>query len=282
MAPMGQPATCYRHADRPAGRRCTRCGKSACNDCLVQAQVGSHCVDCAKAARPDMATRAKFWSAGQHNLITRSLIVVNIAVFVAVLVFTQDGGALSGIVTDAHINFALSKQALEVTGEWYRLFTSGFMHFGILHIGLNMYFLYVLGPMLEQPLGRVRFTLLYMGSLLGGSLGVVLLDSGGLTAGASGAVFGLMAAAAMGMWRRGINPFRTSIGSTLLLNLFITFVIPGISIGGHLGGAAAGALCATVMLSPGHQPMPKWATYATPIAIGVAGLVLSVLIVQAG
>lgn len=272
---------CYRHADRPAGRRCTRCGKPACNDCLVQAQVGSHCADCVKAARPDIATRAKFWSAGKPNLVTMTLIGINVAVFVAVLIFTQDGGALSGSVTDAHINFAVSKQALVVTGEWYRLLTSGFMHFGILHIGLNMYFLYILGPMLEQPLGRVRFALLYFASLFGGSLGVILLDSGGLTAGASGAVFGLMAAAAVGMWRRGINPFRTSIGSTLLLNLFITFVIPGISVGGHLGGAAAGAICATVMLAPGHQPMPKWATYAAPVAVGVASVVLSVLIVQA-
>ena len=247
----------------------------------MQAQVGSHCVDCAKAARPDIATRAKFWSAGQPNLVTMTLIGINIAVFVAVLVLTQDGSTLSGGVTDTHVNFAVSKLALEITGEWYRLATSGFMHFGMLHIGLNMYFLYILGPMLEQPLGRVRFALLYLASLLGGSLGVILLDSGGLTAGASGAVFGLMAAAAVGMWRRGVNPFSTSICSTLLLNLFLTFIIPGISIGGHLGGAAAGALCATVMLAPGHQPMPKWATYAAPVAVGVASVVLSVLIVQA-
>lgn len=278
---MGQPETCYRHADRTAGRRCTRCGRSACNDCLVQALVGSHCVDCAKTARPDIATRAKFWSAGQPNLVTKTLIGINIAVFVAVLVFTQNGGALSGTVTDAHSKFALSKLALEITGEWYRLVTSGFMHFGVLHIGLNMYFLYILGPMLEESLGRVRFALLYMASLLGGSLGIILFDSGGLTAGASGAVFGLMAAASVGMWRRGINPFSSSIGSALLLNLFLTFVIPGVSIGGHLGGAVAGAICAIAMLAPGHQPMPKWATYAAPVAVGVASVVLSVLIVQA-
>ena len=103
-----------------------------------------------------------------------------------------------------------------------------------------MFFLYVLGPMLEPALGRVRFLLLYLASLLGGSLGVVLFDSGGISAGASGAVFGLMAAAAVGQWRRGINPMTTGIGATLLLNLVITFAIPGISIGGHLGGAAAG------------------------------------------
>ena len=89
---------------------------------------------------------------------------------------------------------------------WYRLVTSGFLHFGILHLAFNMYFLYVLGPMLEPGLGRVNYLLLYMASLLGGSLGVVLLDSGGITAGASGAVFGLLAAATVGLWRRGVNP----------------------------------------------------------------------------
>jgi len=210
-----------------------------------------------------------------------TLIGLNVAVFIAVLLVTRSGGALSGQITSAHIDFALSKRALVVTDEWYRLVTSGFMHYGIIHIGLNMYFLYILGPMLEPALGRVRFLLLYMASLLGGSLGVLVIDSGGLTAGASGAVFGLMSAAAVGLWRRGVNPFSTGIGTTLLLNLFLTFFIGGISIGGHLGGAAAGAICATAMLAPGHKPVAPWLTYATPIAVGVISVVASILIVGA-
>ncbi len=285
--------TCYRHTNRVAGRRCTRCGKPACPSCLVQASVGSHCVDCAKAARPDIKTRAKFWSAGQHHLVTMAMIAVNVAVFVGVMLWTRDTGALSGGVTDAHLELGLSKDVLaqRITwsggGEifvtepdgWYRLVTSGFLHFGILHIALNMYFLFVLGPMLERPLGRVRYLLLYFASLLGGSLGVVLLDSGGISAGASGAVFGLLAASAVGLWRQGVNPFTTSIGTVLLLNLFITFAVPGISIGGHLGGAAAGALCALVMLAPAYRAYPKWATYAAPAAVAVASAVISVLVV---
>jgi len=279
---MGAPPTsdlCYRHPDTPTGRRCTRCGKPACNRCLTKAAVGSHCVDCTNAARPDLKSRAKFWSAGQPNLVTMTLIGLNVVVFVAVLLVTRSGEALSGQITSAHIDFALSKRALVVTDEWYRLVTSGFMHYGIIHIGLNMYFLYILGPMLEPALGRVRFLLLYTASLLGGSLGVLVIDSGGLTAGASGAVFGLMSGAAVGLWRRGVNPFSTGIGTTLLLNLFLTFFIGGISIGGHLGGAAAGAICATAMLAPGHKPVAPWLTYATPIAVGVISVVASILIV---
>jgi membrane associated rhomboid family serine protease len=292
----GTATACYRHPDRPAGRRCTRCGKAACDSCLVQATVGSHCPDCAKASRPDVRTRARFWSARQPVLVTMSLIVVNVAVFVLVLVVTREPAALSGGVTDMHLRLGLSKDVLaqpiawqsddggiyitEPDG-WYRLVTSGFLHFGIIHIAFNMYFLYVLGPMLEPALGRISFLLLYMASLLGGSLGVILLDSGGITAGASGAVFGLLAAATVGLWRRGVNPFTTGIGTTLILNLFITFAIPGISIGGHIGGAVAGAICGSVMLAPAYRRGPSWATWATPVIVGIGSVVAVIMIVNA-
>jgi membrane associated rhomboid family serine protease len=259
----------------------------------VQASVGSHCLDCAKAAQPDLRTRARFWSARQSLLITYILIGMNAAMFILILLVTADPAALSGAATDAHLELGLSREVLEqriiwqgdngtvfVTEPdgWYRLVTSGFLHFGIVHIGLNMFFLYVLGPMLEPVLGRVRYLLLYLASLLGGSLGVVLLDKGGISAGASGAVFGLMAAAAVGQWRRGINPMTTGIGATLLLNLVITFAIPGISIGGHIGGALAGAACGAVMLAPAYKGVPRWATYATPVVVGLGSVAAAVVI----
>jgi membrane associated rhomboid family serine protease len=215
---------------------------------------------------------------------------MNVAVFIAVLVFTRDPGALTGSITDAHLNFGLSREVLAVPvpwegnptqpGEWYRLVTSGFMHFGLLHIALNMYFLFVLGRMLEPAMGRVQYLLLYFASLLGGSLGVIVLGGVGITAGASGAVFGLLAAATVGLWRRGINPFTTGIGATLIMNLVITFAIPGISIGGHVGGAIAGAICGLVMLAPAYKGFPRWMTYATPVAVGVFSVIASVIIVN--
>jgi membrane associated rhomboid family serine protease len=262
----------------------------------VQATVGSHCLDCAKASRPDARTRARFWSARQPLLVTMSLIAVNVAIFVMVVLVTRDLAALSGGVTDMHLRLGLSKDVLaqpiawqsddggiyitEPNG-WYRLITSGYLHFGVIHLAFNMYFLYVLGQMLEPALGRVNYLLLYFASLLGGSLGVVLLDSGGITAGASGAVFGLLAAATVGLWRRGVNPFTTGVGSVLILNLFITFAIPGISIGGHLGGAIAGAICGAVMLAPAYRRGPSWTTWAAPVAVGVGSIVAVVMIVGA-
>jgi membrane associated rhomboid family serine protease len=261
----------------------------------VQASVGSHCLACARAGRPDARTRARYWSARQPILVTMTLIAVNVAVFVAVLLVTRDPGALTGSVTDAHLRLGLSREVLEqrilwqgddgvVITEpegWYRLVTSGFMHFGILHLGLNMYFLYVLGRMLEPAMGRLPYLLLYTASLLGGSFGVVAVGGAGITAGASGAVFGLLGAATVGLWRRGVNPFSTGLGAVLLLNLLITFTIPGISIGGHLGGLAAGAVCALVMLAPSYRAFPRWATYATPVAVGAVSVVGSILIVVA-
>jgi membrane associated rhomboid family serine protease len=117
--------------------------------------------------------------------------------------------------------------------------------------------------------------------LLGGSLGVLLIDanSNGLHGGASGAVFGLMGATAISMHRRGINIFQTGIGATLMINLLLTFTIPGISIGGHVGGIVAGIICGSVMLAPPSKPQPWWLSYLAPLAVIVGSLVTSVMLV---
>lgn len=286
------PNTCYRHPDRPAGRRCTRCGKYACGDCLVQASVGSNCLECARASRTPVATRARFWSARQPLLITMSILVVNLAVFAWITI--QDPSSLgSRGITRGQAHLVLSADIIDRgvifrfsdgpyvagPGEWYRIVTSGFVHFGIIHVAFNMYLLYMLGQLLEPAVGRVRFALVYFASLLGGSAGAMILQPGGFHGGASGAVFGLMGAAFVGFRLRGVNPFQTGIGTLLLLNLFITFAIPGISIGGHLGGVVAGAICAAVVLAPGHKGYPEWASYALPVVIMAVSVVATVIAV---
>ncbi len=247
----------------------------------MQAAVGSQCLDCMRAGRPDVRTRATYWKAKQHALLTSSLIGLNVLVFLYTTISDASSLGGRGGITQAQFDLGLNKWLLHVNHEWYRLATAGFLHFGVIHIAFNMLLLYQLGQLLERSLGPVRFGLLYAAGLFGGSLGVLLLDSNGITGGASGAVFGLMAAAAVGLHRQGVNVFSTGIGTTLLLNLFLTFAIPGISVGGHLGGAAAGAICGFLMLPPRWQPYPKWVTYAAPIAIVIVSLVASVLIVQA-
>ena len=208
-------------------------------------------------------------------MVTMTLIAVNVAFFVYTLL--RDPQSLSGSLTEAHVDLGLNKQILAFEGEWYRLVTSGFMHFGLIHIGFNMYLLYMLGQMLEPALGRVKFLLVYFAGLLGGSAGSLLLDSSNaIAAGASGAVFGLMGLAFVGYYINGANPLNTSIGSLLILNLVITFLFPRISIGGHIGGAVAGALCALVVMAPRRRGYPAWASYAAPSTIGVIAVVVSV------
>lgn len=220
--------------------------------------------------------------------VTYTIIGLNVLVFL--WMGLKDSHTFAGNMTVEHVKLGLAKDVLKYgyiserygsasAHQWYRLVTAGFIHFGVFHIVMNMLLLFQLGQLLERALGGTRFTLLYGASLLGGSLGVLLVDANGITGGASGAVFGLMAGAAIGLHRRGVNVFSTGIGTTLALNLVLTFTIRGISIGGHIGGAVAGAICGWVMLAPNWKPVPKWATYALPAGVMAISVLLSMVVV---
>ena len=162
-------------------------------------------------------------------------------------------------------------------GELYRLVTSGFVHFGVIHILFNMVLLYRFGEALERNLGRTRYFLLFSAALLTGSFGALLLTPHAATGGASGAVFGLMGAVAMGMRQRGVSLTEGGVGGLIAINLVLSVVIPGISLGGHLGGLIGGAVVGGVMLrtAPSDQSMAESITAAVAvIALAVVGSVL--------
>ena len=142
-----------------------------------------------------------------------------------------------------------------------------------------MFSLYILGSLLEPAIGRLRFALIYFVSLLAGSFGALLLDPNGLTVGASGAIFGLMGAAVVVMRNRGINPMESGLGLWIGLNLLITFTVPGISIGGHIGGLIGGALAALVLfeLPDACACRPRRPTCSAP-ALGAAAVVGSIVV----
>jgi len=200
-------------------------------------------------------------------------VAINVAVFLLTLTGTGahfTGGGNSELQT----KLALYGPAIHDQHEWYRLVTSGFIHYGFMHIIFNMVILYRFGEMLEPALGTVRLVCLYTASLLTGafgellepalggvrlaclytasllcgSFGALLLSPHALTGGASGAVFGLISAAAVGLHQRGINVWQSGVGGLIVVNLVLTFLIPGISIGGHLGGLAGGFVCGAFML----------------------------------
>jgi membrane associated rhomboid family serine protease len=134
------------------------------------------------------------------------------------------------------------------SGEWWRLITNGFLHANVLHIGSNMLALFFIGRGLEPALGALRLGLIYFVSLAAGSLGVIILEPDALSIGASGAIFGLMGAYVVFARARGISIMQSGIGPVILLNLAITFTIPNISKGGHIGGLIGGAAMGWVVV----------------------------------
>jgi membrane associated rhomboid family serine protease len=238
--------TCFHHRDRPTGRACTRCGRPACPDCLREAAVGSHCFECVRAAQPPVTQRIRQRAAGAGAVVTKALVALNVAVFL--LTSLSPGGSLTGDgASRLTARLALFGPFVH-NGELYRLLTSGFIHYGAVHILFNMVILYRFGEMLEPALGTVRMACLYVAALLCGSFGALLLTPHALTGGASGAVFGLLGATAVGLHQRGVNVWQSGVGGLIVVNLVLTVVIPGISIGGHLGGLIGGAAVGWFML----------------------------------
>jgi membrane associated rhomboid family serine protease len=185
--------------------------------------------------------------------VTLALIAINVIAFLA-----EGGGAfsISGEATGSIVRKGALLGSSEFPGlagqgvahgQWWRIITAGFLHENLLHIGFNMWVLYYLGTLLEPALGHVRFAVIYAVSLLTGSLGVLLVSPHSITVGASGAVFGVMGAAAVELRARQIPLMQSGVGSLILINLVISFSLPGISWGGHVGGLIGGALAALVI-----------------------------------
>lgn len=239
---------CYRHPDRTGGVRCQRCDRPICPACMNTASVGFHCPECAgsKQGRQKVYTGRAAFTVGKSVILTPALIAVNVGVF---LLSLSGGRSAADIRGSTMLNdYALNGPAIHDNHEWYRIITSGFMHSGLLHLGFNMYALWIIGNMLEPALGRLRFGIIYLGGLIAGSLGALVLDPNSFTVGASGAIFALFAAVFIAQRAAGIDPWRSGIALTIGINLLITLAIPIISKGGHFGGLAGGALLAWLLI----------------------------------
>ncbi|MFM7534284.1 MAG: rhomboid family intramembrane serine protease [Acidimicrobiales bacterium] len=216
------------------------------------------------------------WSAA------KVLVGVHVVVFLVGLVSRGSVDVWQGTIGRFEYDYGLNVAFL-VRGEWYRLLTSGFVHFGILHLAMNMFALWQLGRELEAPLGPTRFTLLYVSSILGGAglvvalqvVDIPFLSQPGLQGGASGGIFGLLGALAIGLRQRGIPIMQTTLGPVLVINLLLTLSLQ-LSIGGHLGGLLAGAAAGSVLLRPRNGPAPARDLWA-PIGVGFAAVVLAVV-----
>ena len=245
---------CYRHPGRETLLSCSTCERPICTSCMRQAAVGIRCPDCAggggrstarKVRAPSFGAAAR---AGGIN-VTLALVAVNVVVFLGEL---GQGVALNGQPGGTIVGRGALTPGGVADGEWWRLVTSAFIHANLFHLLFNMWGLWWLGGALERYAGAPRMLAIYASSVLWGSAGALLWGanvshSASATVGASGGVFGLMAALLVLERQRGVALLGGGMGLLLAVNLAFTFLYPGISIGGHLGGIFGGAAAAFVL-----------------------------------
>jgi membrane associated rhomboid family serine protease len=267
-------ATCYRHPGRETGVACSNCGRPICPDCMTTSPVGMRCPDCARQTIKVRTVRSPQGHRGFE--VTIVLIAINVIAFLtegaSALTLTGTANPTSTVIYHG----LLFGPFIEVNHEYYRLLTSGFLHWDFLHIGLNMYVLYWLGRLLEPAMGRQRFLTIYFVGLLAGSLGVLIVTPTSPTAGASGAIFGLMGAGYTEAHKRGVDLVRNQLLLMIVINLVLTVGISGVSIGAHVGGLIGGGL-ATLAFQQGdrlRRPILGYAGCLALAGIAVAGSIV--------
>ncbi len=260
--------TCYRHPSRETGVACSSCGRPICPDCMTPTQVGMRCPEC--ASQRTKVVRMREMAAVPR--VTYALIAINVVAFLTEKgQFTLTSSTIYGKVVNEG---DLYRASISEGHQYYRLITSAFLHVDLLHIGFNMYLLYLLGMMLEPAIGSVRFAAIYFTSLLAGSCGALIATSAP-SLGASGAIFGLMGAAAVELRARGRSVMEAGIGGLIIFNLILSFAVPDISVGAHIGGLIGGALAGlSFRLASGRYAMALGllACLALSVAAVVGGL----------
>jgi membrane associated rhomboid family serine protease len=266
--------TCYRHPSRETGVSCSNCGRPICPECMTSTPVGMRCPECASQTTKVRVGQGAFTPAAGKMPATIGLIAINVIVF---LIELAGGGAGSLNGGGTVIHDAGLRGPEIANGDWWRVITGGFLHAGLLHLLLNMYVLYVAGSILEPGIGTPRFLGIYFVSLVAGSLGALIVDPNTLTVGASGAIFGLMAAVIVVARGRGVEQLATQFGLFVVLNLVLTFSISGISVGGHIGGLIGGAVAALLVIF-----VEKRMTGRPGFTLELVGIVLMIAATFAG
>ncbi|MFD3655883.1 rhomboid family intramembrane serine protease [Streptomyces sp. NPDC058620] len=253
---------CYRHPSYETYVSCTRCDRYICPDCMREAAVGHHCVDCVKEGQRSVRRARRIFggtaSMATTPVVTYVLMALNVLAYVAEVAvpsLVDRFAVLGAVLVDAqgehyyyegevYAGYELSGIA---DGEWYRLLTGAFLHlppdasFGVMHLVFNMLALWNLGRGVEGQLGRARYLALYLLSAVGGSVLVHVIAPETVTVGASGAIFGLAAAyyiisRRLGRDMRAVNRMLTGLLLWLVISAAFT------SWQGHLGGLLTGAL----------------------------------------
>jgi membrane associated rhomboid family serine protease len=222
------------------------------------------------------------------NAVTMALIAINVAVFLAELaaggtiqgtrnwIYTHGALFASGVYFQGSVFPAPPGAGAVVNhgvahGEWWRLISAAFLHYGPFHLAINMYSLFFAGTLLEHVIGRWRFALLYVGSGIAGSAGAILISPDSVTVGASGAIFGILGALFV-LERRGSIMTGGQVAGLIVLNLIFTFAVSNISVGGHVGGLIGGVVLMWLLV---HTRRSALQSIGATAAVVVASVVVA-------
>jgi len=274
---MSAAPPCVNHPDRPASAACAHCDKPICTECMQQAPVGWQCPECiaagAKRTRvirpfagsgPGSGSRTGIVGSTNPTPVVLGLVAVNVVVFVV-------SGFGKASVVD---RFGGLSHQVHQSDQYYRFFTSMFLHLNVLHIASNMITLLIVGPAVEVMLGRARFLSLYLVAGLGGSAASYLFSPGNsVGAGASGAIFGVMGAYVVLAHKRRYP--LAPVLALIVINLVIGFS-GSIDWRDHLGGLVVGVVLA---LAYDYTANLRPASRSVGLTVGVTVAVLAVLVV---
>jgi len=242
------PQTCYRHPNRETGVSCSSCGRPICPECMTPTPVGMRCPECAN--QRTRAVQNPTGTASGFSAFPATVVLIAINVVVYLIEVAKGGGGLGELSPSIIYEMGgLFGPAVSQLGDWWRIVTNGFVHVSILHIAFNMYLLFILGRLLEPSIGTARFVFLYFASLLAGSYVALLFAPETLSAGASGAIFGVLGATFVIARGRRLDAIAGQIGILILINLVFTFSDGQISVGAHVGGLVCGVLCGFVIVA---------------------------------
>jgi membrane associated rhomboid family serine protease len=250
---------CYRHPTRETYIRCNRCDRPICPECMVSASVGFQCPECVNEGRRS-ARQVRTVFGGKvyqrPGLVTTVLVGFCVAAYLVQVAVPSTTG-----------RFEMFGLAV-ASGEWWRLLTAGFLHLSLVHIGFNMWGLWVLGRPLEAMLGRVRFGALYGVSLLAGStVSYLFANPQGASVGASGAIFGLAGGMIVVAKRMSWN--LSWLVGIVALNFLLPFAISNIDWHAHVGGLVAGIIVTAGFVYPPRR-------YRIVAAVAVVAVVCAV------
>jgi membrane associated rhomboid family serine protease len=243
--------TCYRHPNRETGVSCSSCGRPICPECMTPTPVGMRCPECmgqrTRVVQNPTGTPSALALGGFPA--TMALITINVVVYLIEIAKSSGGLAHEMGIEVIYEMGALWGPAVHEGGDWWRIFTSGFVHVSIFHIGFNMLLLYFMGRLLEPAIGTLRFVVLYFVCLVAGSFVALWFSPDTVSAGASGAIFGVLGTTFVIARGRKLEAVAGQIGFLIIFNLVFTFADGNISVGAHVGGLVAGVLCGFLIVT---------------------------------